>query len=295
MNRVLRARSKTAALAAGVLTLGSVVFLADPATAGRIDAPQDAIAEPQDALDAPEDPPGHNGDIKITAVDDDSEPPENNPMQGCTLSVEWYNFDLGDLTSHLTFEAIAPTADAVLEVEGLLDVQVGEDPAGGGTDRDAREDYTFTTIGEPGPQGFHVKLEVHTPGVQGPEKKSKVFWIGDCSVDEPPVDEPPVDEPPVDEPPVDEPPVDEPPAGEPIVDPPVDNPADPSTDETVVSSPAGDEAEVPLVIDAGAQASTSSGQGGAGSAPGLALFGALLALGGYLLTRSRKTGGAHRR
>jgi len=286
MNRVLRARSKTAALAAGVLTLGSVVLLADPAAAGRVDASQD--------------PPGHNGDIKITAVDDESEPPENNPMQGCTLSVEWYDFDLGDLTSHLTFEAIAPTADAVFEVEGLLDVQVGEDAAGGGTDRDAREEYAFTTIGTPGPQGLHVKLEVHTPGVQGPEKKSKVFWVGDCSVDEPPVDEPPVDEPPVDEPPVDEPPVDEPPvdeppAGEPVVDPPVDNPADPSTDETVVSPQADDEADVPLVIDAGARASTSPGQGGAGSAPGLALFGALLALGGYLLTRSRKTGGAHRR
>ena len=124
--------------------------------------------------------------------------------------------------------------------------------------------------------------------------KEEITWA-EIGARAPQVDEPPVDEPPGDEPPVDEPPVDEPPAGEPIVDPPVDNPADPSTDETVVSSPAGDEAEVPLVIDAGAQASTSSGQGGAGSAPGLALFGALLALGGYLLTRSRKTGGAHRR
>ena len=293
MNRALRARTNAAALAAGVLTLGSVVFLADPASAGRIDAPQDQI-------DAPDDPAGHNGDIKISAVDCDSEPPENDPMQGCTLSVEWYNFDEGDLTSHLTFEAIAPTADAVLEVEGPLDVQVGEDTAGGGTDRDAREDYTFTTVGEPGPQGFHVKLEVHTPGVKGPEKKSKVFWIGDCSDDEPPVDEPPVDEPPVDEPPVDEPPVDEPPVDEPVVDPPVvdppvETPVDPSTDETVDSPPVVAEADVPLVIDAGSEAATSADQGRNGSAPGLALVGALLALGGFLLTRIQKSGGAHRR
>jgi hypothetical protein len=263
MHRALRARTH-AALAAGVLMLGSAAFLAGPAAAGPLDSPQD--------------PPGRNGDIKITAVEDDSEPPENNPMQGCSLSVEWYDFDAGELTSHLTFEAIAPTADAVLEVEGLLDVPVGEDAAGGGTDRDAREDYTFTTVGDPGPQGFHVKLDVHTPGVTGPEKKSKVFWIGDCAAEEPPVGE--------EEPVVDEPVMDEPVVDEPIVDPPAD--------ETVVSDPVADDAEVPLVVDAGAQAATSD-EGRNGSAPGLALLGALLALGGYLVTRSAKTGGAHRR
>ena len=48
------------------------------------------------------------------------------------------------------------------------------------------------------------------------------------------------------------------------------------------------------MIDAGAQAATSD-KGTNGSAPGLALVGALLALGGYLVTRSPKTGGAHRR
>jgi hypothetical protein len=288
MNRALRARTNAATLAAGVLTLGSVVFLAGPAAAGRLDAPQDS----------PQDPPGRNGDIKITAVDDASEPPENNPMQGCSLSVEWYNFDAGDLMSHLTFEAIAPTADAVLEVEGLLDVPVGEDAAGGGTDRDAREVYTFTTVGEPGPQGFHVKLDVHTPGVTGAEKKTKVFWIGDCAAEEAPTEEPPTGEPPVVEPPVDEPVVDPPVVDPLVVDPladtPADTPADPSTHETVVSPPVADEAEVPLVIDAGAQAATSA-QGKNGSAPGLALVGALLALGGYLVTRSPKTRGAHRR
>jgi hypothetical protein len=284
MNRALRARTNAALfLAAGVVTLGSTVA-AGPASAGRIDAPQD--------------PPGHNGDIKITAVDDDSEPPENNPMQGCTLSVEWYNFDEGDLMSHLTFEAMAPTADAELQIEGLLDVQVGEDAAGGGTDRDAREDYTFTTVGEPGPQGFHVKLDVHTPGVKGPGQKTKVFWIGDCSVEVPPTEpppeqpkpeKPPVVEPPVVEPPVDEPPVDEPVVGEPVVvDPPADPQSEPQTDPA-------DPAEVPLVVDAGAQASASGQSPSSSPAPGLAMIGALLALGGYLVMRSPKSGGAHRR
>jgi hypothetical protein len=255
--------------AAGVLMLGSgLALLAGP-----------AAARPAEA-----DPPGHNGDIKITAVDDDSTPPENNPMEGCSLSVEWYDFDAGDLISHLTFETIAPTADAVLEVEGLLDVQVGEDAAGGGTDRDAREDYTLTTVGETGPQGFHVKLDVHSPGVTGSEKKSKVFWIGDCSAERPLTEEPRTEEPPVEEPLI----------GEPIVDPPVESPADPSTDENVVAAPAVDEAEVPLVIDAGAQASASE-PGKNSTAPGLALVGALLALGGYFLVRSPKSGGAHRR
>jgi Pyruvate/2-oxoacid:ferredoxin oxidoreductase gamma subunit len=80
---------------------------------------------------------------------------------------------------------------------------------------------------------------------------------------------------------------------QPIVDSPADPPADPSTDETVVSDPVADDAEVPLVVDAGARAATS--ESGNGAAPGLALLGALLALGGYLVTRSAKTGGAHRR
>lgn len=287
MNRALRARTHAALLAAaGALTLGGVAFAAGPAAAGRIDAPQD--------------PPGHNGVIKITALEDQSEPPENNPMQGCALSVEWYDFDEADLTSHLTFEPMAPTADAVLEVEGLLDVPVGEDAAGGGTDRDAREDYTFTTVGDPGPQGFHVKLDVHTPGVTGAEKKTKVFWIGDCS-DEPPIDELPTEEPRPEEPPVEEPPVVEPvvdSAVDPVVDPLaetlVDSPADPLADPGTTDDPAADdEGEVPLVIDAGARAQASE-QGTRGAAPGLAFVGALLALGGYLVTRSPKPGGAHR-
>jgi hypothetical protein len=278
MNRVRRARSHAALLAAGALTVGSVALLAAPAFAGRLDSPQD--------------PPGRNGDIKITALDDDSEPPENNPMQGCSLSVEWYDFDAGDLTSHLTFEAIAPTADAVLEIDGLLDVPVGEDAAGGGTDRDAREDYVFTTIGEPGPQGFHVRLDVHTPGVTGAEKKTKVFWIGDCATEQLPGGEPEPQEPETEEP-LAEPLLDEPNV-EPVVDPPAESPVDPPAEEIADAPLLEEETEVPLVVDAGAQAHTSDPGTGI-AAPGLALVGALLALGGYLLTRSPKAGGAHRR
>ena len=281
MSRALIARAHAATLAAGLLTLGSLAFLADPASAGRVDASQD--------------PPGRNGDIKITAVDDESTPPENNPMQGCSLAVEWYDFDAGDLLSHLTFEAVAPTADAVLEVDGLLDVQIGEDAAGGGTDRDAREVYTFTTVGEPGPQGFHIKLEVHTPGVTGAEKKSKVFWIGDCSAALPPTEEPPTEEPPTEEPPREETPV------EPVVDQPVETPADPvDPADDPVDDPVDDPDDtvvdeiVPLAVDAGEQGSAAE-DGTNDLAPGLLLAGGLLALSGYLVARTPRSRGARRR
>jgi hypothetical protein len=284
MSRALLARAHAATLAAGLLTLGSLAFLADPAAAGRLDATQDPPVASQD-------PPGRNGDIKITAVDDESTPPENNPMQGCSLAVEWYDFDAGDLLSHLTFEAVAPTADAVLEVEGLLDVQIGEDAAGGGTDRDAREVYTFTTAGEPGPQGFHIKLEVHTPGVTGAEKKSKVFWIGDCSDAVPPTEAPPT------EPPTEEPPREDTPGG-PVVEPPVDTPADPVDP---VDVPDGSESSAPVVgetlplsVDAGERGSASE-DGENGLAPGLLLAGGLLAMSGYLVARTPRTRGARRR
>lgn len=56
-----------------------------------------------------------------------------------------------------------------------------------------------------------------------------------------------------------------------------------------------DPADVPLVVDAGARASASDQGTGRSAAPGLAMVGALLALGGYLVMRSPKSGGAHRR
>ena len=54
---------------------------------------------------APADPPGNNGTIKIEGVDIQSGPPDNNPHQGCTFVVEFYNFDQGaDLEAEVPFE-----------------------------------------------------------------------------------------------------------------------------------------------------------------------------------------------
>ena len=152
--------------AAGVLALG----------AGLV-AP--AAADP--AADPGGDPAGHNGSIKIEYVGDDDQTPENNPHQPCTLNVEWYGLDEGDIVSQVSFELESPTPDAELSVDGPTEVAVGEDPAGGGTDLDAAVTYTFGIEGEPGPQGHHLSVDVHTPGAKALEFKTKVFWVESCS------------------------------------------------------------------------------------------------------------------
>lgn len=99
-------------------------------------------------------PPGNNGTVKIEGADIQSGPPDNNPHQGCTFTVEFYNYDKDDsYKAKVTFEDQAPTADAGLQVvSGNLNPFIGEDAAGGGTDLDAREVYTLKFTGERHPQ-----------------------------------------------------------------------------------------------------------------------------------------------
>ena len=135
-------------------------------------------------------PPGNNGTVKVAELGDMDAPPDNDPHVGCTFTVEWYGFDQGpDIISHVTFESQAPTADAVLDVTGPSEVFVGADPATGAgtpTGLDGREVYTLSFHGDPHPvQGYHVKLTVNTPGSQGADKKSKVFWVKGCQAPPP--------------------------------------------------------------------------------------------------------------
>ena len=60
--------------------------------------------------------PGNNGTIKIEGADIQSGPPDNNPHQGCTFVVEFYNFDKNDsYHATVTFEA----SDALSGIESM--------------------------------------------------------------------------------------------------------------------------------------------------------------------------------
>ena len=126
------------------------------------------------------DPPGNNGTVKIDSVVFDDHP-DNEPHVGCVFQVDFYGYDLGDLTADVTFEAHPPTGNAVL----LTDVvAIGEDAAGGGTDLDASVTYDLSTAlaaFEPHEdQGYHVKLTVNAEGSIGSDTKHKVFWVSGC-------------------------------------------------------------------------------------------------------------------
>ncbi|WP_228941505.1 hypothetical protein [Nocardioides sp. Leaf374] len=132
-----------------------------------------------------EDPAGNNGTVKIAPLGEIDSIPQNTPHPGCTFQVEWYGFDEGeDIVSSVGFAMQAPTGDVGLEVDGPLQVPVGGDPASGaGTDTglDGTQAYTLSFTGDPHPQqGYHVKLTVATPGSQGNDTKTKVFWVEPC-------------------------------------------------------------------------------------------------------------------
>jgi len=128
----------------------------------------------------PGDPPGNNGTVKIDGVAFDDHP-DNEPHVGCTFQVDFYGFDEGDLQASVKFTPWEPTPGDDLVVD---DLDIGEDPAGGGTDLDASATYDLTAglAGiEPQPQqGWHVKLTVHADGSQGAATKFKVFWVSGC-------------------------------------------------------------------------------------------------------------------
>lgn len=130
------------------------------------------------------DPAGNNGTVKITPLGEDDGIPQNTPHVTCPFDIEWYGFDEGaDIVSTVTFTMQAPTSDAVVSGTEPSQVFVGGDPAGGaGTDFDGEATYTLAFAGEPNPvQGFHLKVTVHTPGSQGADTKSKVFWVTGCN------------------------------------------------------------------------------------------------------------------
>ncbi|TDW75068.1 hypothetical protein [Kribbella pratensis] len=176
-------RSRATGIFAGAgalsLLLGATALLVAPSA----NADQAAVAGSHN-------PPGNNGTVKIEGADIQSGPPDNNPHQGCTFSVEFYNYDEGDYNATVTFEDQAPTKDGGLQVvSGNLHPFIGEDAAGGGTDLDAREVYTLKFTGQPQPQqGYHVKLTVNAPGSIGNDVKHKVFWVQGC--DAPPTTPP---------------------------------------------------------------------------------------------------------
>ncbi len=127
-------------------------------------------------------PGGNNGTVKIAEADAD-ETPANDPHVSCTFTIRWFNFDQGNIVSAVSFASQAPTAAAKITVTGKSFVNVGGDPAGGGTDLDGEEQYTlaFSGAAPQANQGYHVKVTVATPGSKGNDTKSKVFWVQPCA------------------------------------------------------------------------------------------------------------------
>ena len=158
-----RTLTRSVAFAAMLAGTGAVVVGAGPAAA--------------------QDPPGNNGTVKIDDTPFDSHP-NNEPHVGCVVQVDLYGYDAGDLTATVTFEAWAPTNEGE-DDELLTDtLDIGEDPAGGGTDLDASGTYDLTNaladITPHPQQGWHVRLTVHAEGSQGADVKHKVFWVQEC-------------------------------------------------------------------------------------------------------------------
>ena len=268
------------ARAAGVLAGAGAVSLILGAVA-LVGLPSASAAQTTDARDHAGDPRGNNGTIKIEGVDVQTGPPDNNPHQGCTFVVEFYNYDKGDLNATVTFEDKNPTKNAGHKVVSgnLGPIFIGEDAADGGNDLDAKETYTLSFSGEPHPQqGYHLKITVHADGSQGNDTKHKVFWVEGCE-QTPPTTEPPTTEPPTTEPPTTEPPTTEPPTTEPpTTEPPT---TEPSTTEPTAPTTESPTASVPTAVNAGMNG-PSSGAGTGGTGFGV-LGGGLLAAGALLL------------
>jgi len=232
------------------------------------------------------DPAGSNGTIKIVGHGEIDSVPDNNPHQGCTLGVEWYDFDEGDLTSTVTFQLWAPTRGD-LAVDGDQTVSVGGDAAGGGTDLDGREFYTMHPEGIPNAQqGFHVRITVSTPGAKRTETKSKVIWVQGCDPSTPtPTPAPATSTPTTSQTPTTTPT----PATTPSPTAPggVVPTTTPSTPGGVVTNgdqvPSAGMVPVPTTIEAGLVSAQDGAGTPAGAGHALALAGAALVLGGGLL------------
>jgi hypothetical protein len=129
-------------------------------------------------------PPGNNGTVKVNGVEFDGPPPRNEPHVDCTFQINFYGYDEGGLEATVNFTGQAPTGKDISLLDDTVPLQ--DDPAGGGTDLDAKVVYDLSSVigqlGDPQPnQGFHIKLTIHVPeGSQGADVKHKVFWVEDC-------------------------------------------------------------------------------------------------------------------
>ncbi len=129
------------------------------------------------------DPPGNDGTVKVDGVLFDSAP-DNQPHVGCDFQIDFYGFDQGVGDATVTFELQAPTLDGrtLTVTGGDLTPNIGQDPAGGGTDVDAQETYHLAFTGDPQPQqGYHVKVTVDAPGSIGADTKFKTFFVTGCA------------------------------------------------------------------------------------------------------------------
>ncbi len=281
---VSRSRLGGLAAAAGTLSLlGGVAALALPAAASV--RPPFVASGPQ--------APGNNGTIKIEGVDIQSGPPDNNPHQGCSFVVEFYNYDEGDLSASVEFDDRPPTGNVGLKVEsGDLTPFIGGDAAGGGNDLDAKVTYTLSFTGQPHPQqGYHVKITIHADGSKGADVKHKTFWVEGCT---PPTTPPTTTPPTTTKPPTTKPPTTAPPTttkppttAPPTTKPPTKAPSShPTSRHTTTSAPVVTTSEepttgVPTAVDAGLG---SDPNGGAADSSQFALLGSgLLVAGGLML------------
>jgi hypothetical protein len=130
-------------------------------------------------------PPGNNGTVKIDGMPWDNAP-NNEPHPGCSLQIDFYNYEQGDLWAHGTLELWSPTlppsGSAVMYEYNTF---VGGDPNGGGTDWDGSVTYlhAYERAEAMGAtpnknQGYHVRLTVHVPaGSIGADTKYKMLWL----------------------------------------------------------------------------------------------------------------------
>lgn len=132
------------------------------------------------------DPPGNNGTIKVDGVAFDTHP-NNQPHVGCSFQIDFYGYE-ANVPVTMDFAVQPPTGDEMVRhLTGVLD---GDDATGGGSEAGIDGQFTVDLTSAlaaftPHPnQGYHVKLTITADDGtrQGSDGKSKVYWVGPCSV-----------------------------------------------------------------------------------------------------------------
>jgi LPXTG-motif cell wall-anchored protein len=135
------------------------------------------------------DPGGNNGTVKIDGVLVDSENDndvDNEPHVPCTFEVEFFGFDLNQKADIKLYghppSSEQPRFDLLIDLQD----QVVSDDSAAGADQDADRVFPFSVADleeaglEPHPnQGFHLRLDVFSPGLPGGQKH-KTFWVEPC-------------------------------------------------------------------------------------------------------------------